>query len=104
MLISAKEKAQLSVEILEKFAPYMDNSTELFQKMGIMISNFGVLVESFSELPEDKKREFMKFIGLFQNYIESATSNFNDLRGFYSYMTQKTNLMITEFKLAIGEE
>jgi hypothetical protein len=104
MLISAKEKAQLSVEVLEKFAPYMDSSTELFQKMGIMISNFGILVESFSELPEEQKKEFMKFIGLFQSYIDNATSNYNDLRGFYSYMTETTNLAITEFKLAIGVE
>ena len=104
MLISAKEKAQLSVEVLEKFAPYMDNSTELFQKMGIMISNFGELVESFSELPEEQKKEFMKFIALFQDYIDNATSNYNGLRGFYSYMTQTTNLMIAEFKLAIGVE
>ncbi|MEO6668430.1 MAG: hypothetical protein ABIN36_03070 [Ferruginibacter sp.] len=104
MLISAKEKAQLSVEVLEKFAPYMDSSTDLFQKMGVMISNFGVLVESFSELPDEQKKEFMQFIGLFQNYIETATSNYNDLRGFYSYMTQTTNSLITEFKQAIGVE
>ncbi|MFT3910134.1 MAG: hypothetical protein QM737_11955 [Ferruginibacter sp.] len=104
MLIAAKEKAHLSVEVLDKFAPYMDNSTELFQKMGGMISNFGVLVESFSELPEEQKKEFIKFITVFQDYIDSATSNYNDLRGFYSYMTQTTNMLIEEFKMAIGFE
>lgn len=104
MLIAAKEKAHLSVEVLEKFAPYMDNSTDLFHKMGGMITNFGVLVESFSELPEEQKKEFMRFIAVFQDYIDKATSNYNDLRGFYSYMTLTTNTLIEEFKLAIGFE
>jgi hypothetical protein len=103
-MIAEKEKAHLCVQVLEKFAPYMDNSTDLFKKMGEMISNFGLLVESFSELPEDKKKEFMNFIRVFNNYIEHASSNYNDLRGFYSFMTVTTNTSIAEFRTAIGAE
>ena len=103
-MIAEKEKAHLSVQIIERFAPYMDNSTEQFHKMGLMISNFGLLVESFSELPEDKKAEFMTFIKLFNNYIAHASRNFADLRDFYSFMTLTTNTLIAEFKTAIGVE
>ena len=104
MLTSAKEKAQLSVEIMEKFAPHMDDSTQLFQKMGEMITNFGVLIESFPEIHGEKKIAFLNFINSFKVYIEGATSNYNDLRAFYSFMTLTTNTLIAEFKEAIGVE
>ena len=103
-MIAEKEKAQLIVEVMQRFAPHMDDSTDLFQKMGGMISNFGQMVESFSDLPEDKKAAFIDFIRLFNNYIEHAGANFNNLRDFYSYMTQTTNTLIHQYKLAIGVE
>ena len=103
-MIAEKEKAQLVVEVLGKFAPYMDNSTELFQNMGGLISKFGTLVESFAELPDEKKREFMEFIQFFNGYIEQAATNYNDLRGFYSFMTVTANTIIAEYRAAIGVE
>ena len=101
-MIAQKEKAQLVVDVLEKFAPYMDQSTDLFQKMGVLITHFGSLVESFAELPDDKKLEFMNFIRTFNTYIEHASTNYSDLRNFYSYMTRTTNVVIQEYKAAIG--
>ena len=103
-MIAEKEKAQLVVQVLEKFAPHMDSSTELFQKMGLLITNFGSLLESFSDLPDEKKLELMNFIKYFNAYIEHASTNYNELRGFYSFMTQTTNTIIAEFKTAIGAE
>ncbi len=103
-MIAEKEKAHLCVQIIEKFAPHMDDSTDLFKQMGEMITGFGLLVESFSELPEDKKIIFMNFIRLFNNYIEHASTNYNDLRGFYSFMTVTTNTSISAFRTAIGVE
>ncbi len=101
-MIAEKEKAQLAVEVIEKFAPYMDHSTEQFHIMGLMITQFGTLIESFADLPDDKKKEFMAFIKVFNDYIETASGNHNELRSFYSFMTQTTNTLIAEFKIAIG--
>lgn len=103
-MIAEKEKAQLMVDILDKFAPYMDKSTDLFHSMGGMISSFGALVESFSDLPEEKRAAFMGFIRVFNQYIELNTANYNDLRGFYSFMTSSTNVIIAQYKAAIGAE
>ena len=101
-MIAEKEKAQLAVEVIEKFAPYMDHSTEQFHIMGLMITQFGSLIESFADLAEEKKREFMAFIKVFNDYIETASNNHNELRSFYSFMTLTTNTLIAEFKMAIG--
>ena len=101
-MIGEKEKAQLAVQVIEKFAPYMDHSTEQFHIMGLMITQFGSLVESFADLPEEKKKEFMSFIKVFNEYIETASNNQAQLRDFYSFMTQTTNTLIAEFKIAIG--
>jgi hypothetical protein len=103
-MIAEKEKAQLAVEIMEKFAPYMDNSAEQYHKMGLMISQFGLLVESLSELPEEKKKIFLDYIRVFNSYIEHAGANYNDLRNFYSFMTLTTNTLISQFKNAMGIE
>ncbi len=103
-MIAEKEKANLAVSILDKFAPYMDRSTDLFQEMGGMITQFGLLVEAFADLPEDKKPVFMNFIRHLNQYIENASANYNDLRGFYSFMVQTTNGLIIEYKNAIGLE
>lgn len=103
-MIAEMEKAQLMVQILDKFAPYMDQSTDLFHNMGGMISSFGALVESFSDLPEEKRTAFMSFIRVFNQYIEQNAANYNDLRGFYSYMTSSTNIIIAEYRAAIGAE
>lgn len=103
-MIAEKEKAQLIVEVLEKFAPYMDNATDQFQQMGGVITNFGTLIESLAELPDEKKMPLMTFIRLFNIYIEKATANHNELRGFYSFMTSTTNTIIAEYKAAIGVE
>jgi len=102
MLLVAKEKVNLIVEVLNKFAPYMDNSTDLFQKMGGMISSFGKLMESVADMPEHERRDFMPFVQSFNNYIENATVNYNSLREFYSYMSLTTNQLMTEFKESIG--
>lgn len=101
-MIAEKEKAQLAVQVIEKFAPYMDHSTEQFHMMGLMITQFGSLVESFADLPEEKKKAFMVFIKVFNDYIETASANHNELRSYYSFMTQTTNTLIAEFKMAIG--
>ena len=103
-MIVEQQKAQLVVEVLEKFAPYMDDATALYTKMGAMITHFGQLVESFSELPEHNKIELMQFIKLFNNYIEHASSNHADLHKFYSYMASTTNGIIADYKHAIGME
>lgn len=103
-MIAEKEKAQLIVEILEKFAPYMDKSTDQFKEMGILITSFGELIDSFSELPDEKKTIFMGFIRMFNNYIELASANYSDLREFYSYMAQTTNSIIADYKNSIGIE
>jgi|GEM_PF-3561650 len=102
MLLVAKEKVNLIVEVLNKFAPYMDNSTDLFQKMGSMISSFGKLMEAVAEMPEQERKDFMPFVQSFNSYIEDATTNYNDLRAFYSYMSLTTNQLMLEFKESIG--
>ena len=103
-MIASKEKANLIVEIMGKFAPYMDKSTDQYQDMGTMITGFGMLVESFSDLPEDKKPAFINFIRQFNQYIEQASANYAELRNFYSFMVVSTNELITEYKNAIGME
>lgn len=104
MLIAAKEKVNLAVGILDQFAPYMDKSTNLFQQMGGMISIFGHLMESVADMPEEQRRSFMPFVQSFNTYIENATTNYNDLRQFYSFMALTTNQLISEFKVSIGME
>lgn len=102
MLIAAKERANLSVEIMNQFAPYMDHSTRVFQQMGEMITGFGKLIEAVSDMPENQRREFMSFVQSLNSYIEAATANHNELRQFYAFLTITTNQIIQEFKASIG--
>ncbi len=102
MLIAAKERANLSVEILNQFAPYMDHSTNLFKQMGELVSGFGKLMESVSEMPEPQRRDFMPFVQSLNSYVEGATGNFNELRQFYSFLTVTTNQSIADLKASIG--
>lgn len=102
MLIAAKERANLSVYILNNFAPYMDHSAKVFQQMGDMINGFGKLMEAVSEMPEQERKAFMPFVQSLNNYVEAATANHNELRKFYSFMTITTNQLIEEFKSSIG--
>ena len=67
-----------------------------------MISNFGSMIESFSDLPDDKKMELMNFIALFNHYIEHASDNYKELNGFYSYMATRTNNIIADYKASMG--
>jgi hypothetical protein len=99
-----REKSMLMVEILEQFAPYMDKSTGLFKEMGFLISNLGSMIESFSELPDDKKMELMNFITTFNSYIEHASQNYTELNSFYSYLATKTNNIIADYKASMGME
>lgn len=103
-MLAQKEKTLLMVQILEKFAPYMDRSTDLFKEMGATISSFGTLVESMSDLPEDKKTEFVAFIKTFNTYIEGASNNYTELSNFYSFLAGTTNNIIAEYKAAMGIE
>ena len=99
-----REKSMLMVEILEKFAPYMDKSTDQFREMGALITNFGTMIESFSDLPDDKKTELMNFIRMFNSYIELASTNYATLNNFYGYMASKTNDIISDYKTSMGME
>lgn len=97
-----KEKSQLMVEILQEFAPYMDQSANLFREMGVLITNFGTLVESFHDLPDEKKIAFMEFIRHFNNYIEHASNNYTELNKFYGFIAEKTTVIIADYKALMG--
>ena len=101
-MVIEREKAVLMTALLEKFAPYMDKSTAQFQQMGNLITNFGTLVESLSDMPDDKKREFMKFIHLFNEYIGTASTNYTELGGFYAYLADTTSHILLDYKKAMG--
>lgn len=99
-----KAKAHLSVEIQERFAPYMDNSTELFKKMGTVIEHFRTLVDSLSVVEGENKVQFMSFMSLFTEYIELNTNNYEEVQQFYSYLTTQSNSLVTDYKIAAGVE
>lgn len=102
-MAAEKEKSMLMVEMLEKFAPYMDRSTDLFREMGLMITAFGSLVESLSEeLAADKKVQVMDFIKQFNSYIEHSSETYQQLNDFYAFMAGKTNEIINEYKNLMG--
>ena len=75
-----KEKAQLSYEILKQFAPYMDRSNELYEKVDPMLEQFEVLIESFRDLDEEKKALFKTFMELFSSYIDDNEKAYNELK------------------------
>jgi hypothetical protein len=97
-----KEKAHLAMEILEKFAPVMDDSTDLFNKIAVLIEDFRSFIESFSNLDEISKTKLTHFTELFTAYINSNTANYLNLNEFKEFIGNKTTTLIDEYKIAAG--
>jgi hypothetical protein len=99
-ILIQKEKAHLSVEILTQFAPAMDGSVELFNKMINLTEDFNRLIEMFSNLPEDQLTTFMNFMNDFTDYIKTSTATHSLLSDFHKYLSTKTNSLVDEYKIA----
>lgn len=97
-----KEKAQLSFEIMKKFAPYMDHSNELNEKVEPLLEQFEVLIESFRDLDEDKKTLFKTFMGLFSDFIDHTEKNQEELKEAYTFLSDKTLSLVDEYKAMQG--
>ena len=99
-----KAKAHLSVEILEHFAPYMDNTTNLFQQMGTVLSTYTALIESLDDIDEERKTTLVPFMRSFNEHIQSFTTNFGELKKHHIYLSQLTQHLIEEYKAAAEKE
>jgi len=95
-----KAKAHLSVEILERFAPYMDDTTVLFQQLGTVLSTYTALVESMENVDEEQKTKLVPFMRAFNEHIQGFTNNFGELKKHHIYLSQTTQRLIDEYKVA----
>jgi len=96
-----KAKAHLANDILQKFAPVMDNSESTFNKMNKAIEDFNLLDKDFFNcLPEDKKIYFMNFMRSFTEYISENTQNQQNFNEFYDFIKNTTETLINDYQRA----